>query len=236
MTYQLPNLITLEQAKEKKYYIALDTETTGLFQSYYNSFKQKSPRLVSIGLIAYQANDAYYNLVYPETKIPDDAIQIHKITNEEAKEKGKSLELVLKEINIFLDRYPNKVIIGHNIKYDYDILVSEFYRKNIENKLSSFEYFDTAIRIKSKRPRLYQLYRFCFSESKMTPHNALEDAQMSLNCFIQLSKIYNPAVFTGSVRSAGLAGSTETRKNCKLCKKLFPKEVLFTFDICFFCL
>jgi len=218
-------MLSLSEAKLKKYYIALDTETTGLFKKQKHQddpikYYKKVPRIVSIGVIIYSDKiiKKYYNLVQVPFKIPKKSIAIHKITNNMCKD-GVNIKQVLLDVLDIFNTYPDSVILAHNLNYDISIIKAELYRQNLQ--LPKLNYFDTGLIINGYRTSLSKLYELCFSRQINTPHHALEDTLICLNCFIQLSYIDDV--------------SNNKCKKCKKCQKYFPVECSFFMNTCFFC-
>ena len=185
-------------------YLFLDTETTGLPPSQPAKITHW-PRLVQIGWILSDENgetimqdDA---IIRPEGyRIPSRVTRIHGITTQKAYDKGIPLDGALNRFTQAL-RYSH-FLIGHNIDYDYHVLLAEFHRKKIKTLFSQYPRFCT---MKSHRvmefvrimkganhcqyPKLSELYRMLFDEKAQSAHDALADAQTCAQCFFQLKKI-----------------------------------------------
>ena len=129
-------------------FLIFDTETTGLPINYnapltdFNNW----PRMVQI---AWQIHDekgrfvkAENHIVKPEGFIiPIKVSKVHGITQEHAMNVGENLNDVL---DIFLkDVNDNKYIVGHNVKFDMNIMGSEFLRAKGFNPLEDKEFIDS---------------------------------------------------------------------------------------------
>ena len=124
-----------------------DTETTGV--------DVRKDRVIEIawlccsldGIMKYSKT----RLIKPEGfTIPDEAVQIHGITNQIADEEGEDFSEVIR--NFLRDLHAVDLIVGHNIIYDIEILKSECSRVNID----PIEFKD-----KSRFCTMKQLSQFC---------------------------------------------------------------------------
>lgn len=185
--------------------IVLDTETNGLptmnsnremcnpqKYSYYNT-----ARMIELGYIVYKKNidDGWYidktvsTLISPdEFKIEND--HIHGITLKEAQENGKPIQQVLDEFKS--DLINSKYIVGHNIKFDINIILAETYRyenKELAKIIKSKKHLCTMMMGKKKftlrkYPKLIELYTRLFDKKfDKEPHRALHDAEACGECF-----------------------------------------------------
>ncbi len=125
--------------------------------------------------------------------IPDDSIKIHGITNQEANTKGKKIVNVLKNIGKIIKSCD--YIIGYNIFYDINILLSELYRINKHNTIQKILQMiaDKKIlclgQISSKEatpigwikysnyqiPKQTDVYKHCFNKQLENAHSAKYD-------------------------------------------------------------
>ncbi len=179
-------------------YIFFDTETTGLPKDYEAPYTDidNFPRLVQLAWIVYEdtrvvsRND---NIIKPTGfTIPEEATNVHGISTQSALEKGQKVEVVLR--SFLKDVKGADVLIGHNIKFDLNIVQSELFRFNIENDLDHMEVLDTMLlsvdycEIPSREygfryPQLIELYNKLFSESFDDMHNAMADVEATAKCF-----------------------------------------------------
>ena len=207
-------IVNLEEIINKKV-LFYDLETTGLvkttrglkpeeeYPNYEELDKYNNARIVSIGWI-YMKKFNYDNEINIENinesiikpngfEIPKEAIAIHGITNEEANMKGKNIKDMLKEIGKIIKNCD--YIIGYNVYYDINILLSELYRKKrnitIEKilKLKAEEKIICMGQISSKEakpdkfykyniyaiPKQTEVYKKCFNNELINAHNAKAD-------------------------------------------------------------
>jgi len=114
---ELFNLDTL-----KYEYVVLDVETT--------SFSKNEFRIIEIALIVINSTgervSAWHTLVNPECKVT--FTKVHGLTDDDVKNAPKFSNIasyVAKELK-------NRILVGHNISYDYGVLKSEFARIGIK--------------------------------------------------------------------------------------------------------
>lgn len=192
-----------------------DLETTGLvktqrgikpeeeYPDYKDLEKYNNARIVSIGWLYLEEFDYDYEIgieninekiIKPEGfVIPDEAIKIHGITNEKAKKEGKKLKESLKKFGKIIKKC--EYIIGYNVYYDINVLLSELYRKKrtktIEKilKLKEEEKIICLGQISSKEippdkfkkynqyaiPKQTEVYKKCYNEELANAHNAKSD-------------------------------------------------------------
>ena len=181
--------------------LIFDTETTGLptfdysknpkfgefyppnLLEYYNS-----ARLVELAYIIYDSgvNDneevkvkTYESLVIPHFEITNS--DIHGITTEQAKTNGKDLTVVLNDF--YNDLKTVDVIVGHNVKFDINIVASECSRNNllhIYNLLLSIKNKCTLNMSRQKYGRGYkllELYPKLTKKEWVQSHRALDDSE-----------------------------------------------------------
>lgn len=185
-------------------YLFVDTEATGLPPSD-TTHLWAWPRLVQLGWILSEENgDVIMQdmaIIRPEGySIPGRVTRIHGISTKTAYEQGIPLNNALKRFSQAL-RYSH-FLIGHNIDFDYHVLLAEFHRKKINTLFSNYPRFCT---MKSPRvmefvrimrgldhcqyPKLSELYRILFDERLQRSHDALADAKTCADCFFELKKI-----------------------------------------------
>ena len=178
--------------------VFFDTETTGLPIDYDASYTDIDnwPRLVQLSWIVYNDNvvvSRCNKIIKPVGfTIPLETTNVHDISTQYAIEEGQKAENVLR---LFLeDTNGADVLIGHNIKFDLNIILSELFRLNIENAIDKIEVLDTMLlsvdycEIPSKKygfryPKLIELYNKLFSESFDNMHNAMADVEATAKCF-----------------------------------------------------
>lgn len=188
-------------------YLIFDTETTGLPKNYKAPISDSGnwPRMVQL---AWQLHDktgalieANSLLVQPEGfTIPPAVSAIHGITTEKALADGQSLESALELFSQAIDKA--EVIAGHNVDFDVNIVLAEYYRirqeKNLNNKVIldtkelSTEYcaLPGGRGGKFKWPTLSELHQKLFGDAFAEAHNAAYDVEATARCFLELIRIH----------------------------------------------
>lgn len=168
-------------------YVAWDTETTGLPVGYPVASQKNVhlfdiSRLLSIAYVKYDAEgnevDSDHMIVYPDDFIVD-AVHIHGITPEHAKEYGLPFEEVY---NRFLDSIKDcDTLVAHNSKFDESILMSECYRRGFSvEPFKNFKFVCTHKMTLStflKPMKLGYLYADLTGKELENAHNALADSR-----------------------------------------------------------
>jgi len=98
-------------------YAIIDIETTGL--------SANAERITEIAIIIHDGNEIkeeFCTLINPEKKIPYRITQMTGITNQMVEDAPKFYEVGKKIVELTED----KVIVGHNVNFDYSFLRSEF--------------------------------------------------------------------------------------------------------------
>jgi DNA polymerase III epsilon subunit-like protein len=205
-------------------YLIIDSETTGLPIDYNAPINDIDnwPRLVQIAyqVLSYEEIKAPHSyderllrvhkqlqivdegvfIICPEGfTIPNSSTNIHGITNEIAYQEGLDLTEVLDMFPKIIDRYRIKELVGHNIKFDFNIIASECYRLEIDNPLDCLNLVCTMDKsiyycgLKDKygnikRPKLVELYYYLFEKQIKGAHSALNDVRATSECFRELKK------------------------------------------------
>ncbi len=184
-------------------YLIYDTETTGLPKNYNASIKDLNnwPRVVQL---AWQLHDIEGNLIENKNfiikpdgfDIPFVVTKIHGISTEKAEKEGIPFLEAIEHFKNSLAKA--KVIIGHNIDFDQNILGSEMYRYNVGEDLLEKPLADTMKQSVNycaipggrgggyKFPKLEELYTKLFSEGFYQAHNAAADVNATARCFFEL--------------------------------------------------
>ncbi len=188
-------------------YLIFDTETTGLPQDFSAPISNSGnwPRLVQL---AWQLHDdhgylihARNEIVYPDGfDIPFNAEKVHGISTEKARIEGRPLAKVLSEFHA--DVKQAKYGVGHNIRFDYNIVGAEFWR--LEQQEEARQIMDLpAIDTKNdattrycaipggkggrfKWPTLSELHHKLFEEPLDQAHNAAADVEATARSFFKL--------------------------------------------------
>lgn len=119
------NVVSTEQFSldtQNHEYLVLDVETT--------SFTKTEFRIIEIALIIINAKGerlkSWHSLVNPECKVT--FTKVHGLTDEDVKNAPKFINLA----SYIANELQNRILVGHNISYDYGVLKSEFARIGIK--------------------------------------------------------------------------------------------------------
>jgi len=213
-------------------YLIFDTETTGLPKKWNAPITDSDnwPRCVQLAWQLHDSKGALISdhsyLIKPENfNIPFESEQIHGISTELANKIGVDLDEVL---NKFISDLSNAgFIIGHNVKFDLNIIGAELFRINSDVDLLEKDILDTCTELtanvcklpggrggKFKFPTLTELYSFLFDESFSEAHNASADVEATARAFFELVRIgiINQTVFKGYPElSEGLRSHDQTK-------------------------
>lgn len=187
--------------------LTFDCETTGLpkrgakWDVDYLDF----PNIVQLAWGINNKEHSY--IIKPEGwEIPDESVEIHKITTKKANEYGVRFVDIIDE---FLNDCKNaRLIVGHNIYFDTSIVKAmilrimgrEYYDAKADDALYKGKRIDTMTKtIKfvgasfpngrpGKFPTLEELYDKCFPGEKFPAHDALEDVRACKRCIPYLVK------------------------------------------------
>ena len=190
---------------EKGVYLFLDTETTGLPKKRNADLMDFDnwPYVVEIAWLLTDefglqvSGDKY--IVKQNVRIPQEAIRVHHITNEDMNSKGVSPKVVYRE---FIEAVVNcDYIIAHNIDFDLPILQCELYRNGFNVSLYEKKHFCTMKAGKDfcysfdangrpKNPKLVELFSSLYFNVSSLPikgtHSALADTLMTYRCFMKM--------------------------------------------------
>lgn len=186
------------------HYLFFDTETAGLPKNYHalTHWLSNWPRLVQLSWITTDEDCNVLSendyIIYPDGfTIPEDAVRLHGITTEIAKEKGKPIKEV---IDKFMEDFnAAKTIVGHNIDFDKKIIGAELIRLGQNDIMSSKEALCTMkgsvdfCKISSshgyKWPKLQELHKKLFGYEFEDAHNSMSDVKATLKCFKEMKKL-----------------------------------------------
>ena len=187
-----------------RYYLFIDTETTGLPRNRYASYTDTTnwPRLVQIAWLYCDQDgktlSSEEHIIKPEGfVIPFDAQNLHGISNERAYSEGKDLDFVLKRFSEAINASTH--LVAHNLDFDFNVLGAEFVRKGINNRLTYLNRFCTMQgateychipggQYEFKWPSLFELYYTLFNATFQEKHNALYDVKICAECFFELKR------------------------------------------------
>ena len=189
-------------------YLIFDTETTGLPKKWNVpiSDSENWPRCVQL---AWQLHDNNGKLISSQSSIikpdgfdiPFESEKVHGISTVLANKIGENLNDVLEIFNSDLSK--SKYIVGHNLKFDTNIVGAEFFRLKIDNSLNEKNILDTCTektanlckiqggRGKFKFPTLIELYKYLFNDDFQQAHNASADVEATSRAFFELIRINN---------------------------------------------
>ena len=187
-------------------YLIFDTETTGLPRNWSAPLNDLDnwPRVIQIAWQLHDVDGALIEakdyLIQPRGfNIPFKAQDIHGISTDLALRDGLLLEEVIQKFVNVLAR--TKFLIGHNLKFDTNVLGAEFIRAGINPKLLEMPVLDTCTprsaqvtKIKGrgnsfKIPKLSELHIKLFGEEFKEAHNATADVEASARCFWELVRL-----------------------------------------------
>lgn len=188
-------------------YIVFDTETTGKALSFsapvsdFNNW----PRMVQIAWKVFDKNgvetDSQNLIIKPNGfRIPDEAIKIHRISNERAKSEGIPLRDALEKFGQAVSL--NKYLIAHNITFDENVVGCELLREGMHNYTQDIVHIDTMHqttefvglpntrgRAGFKFPTMTELHEKLFNVGFVDAHDALVDVTALAKCFFKLQEI-----------------------------------------------
>lgn len=200
--------IKINQPTINKNILFFDTETTGLPKNYKSPYTDTDnwPRLVQLAYIICDSNGQIIDkgcwIVKPNNFIiPNEASNIHRITNDRAQLEGLPINIVLNNFKSILNQ--SDYLVAHNISFDVNILGAELTRLNITSNLDSIEKICTMEKSTNhcaiegnygyKWPKLSELYYKLFNTYFEEAHDAAVDIEATYKCFWELinKKIIN---------------------------------------------
>ena len=129
-------------------FIVFDTETTGLPKNWNAPVSDSDnwPRCIQLAWQLHDDNGKLINnksfLIKPvDYDIPYESEKVHGISTELAKQDGVDLSDVIDKFLFDLDKA--KYLVGHNVKFDINIIAAELYRLGIVSKFSDLKVIDT---------------------------------------------------------------------------------------------
>ncbi|MFM8963429.1 MAG: PHP domain-containing protein, partial [Sphingomonadales bacterium] len=184
-------------------YLIFDTETTGLPRNFNAPITDLDnwPRVVQL---AWQLHDEAGELVSQQDfiiqpdgfNIPFESERVHGISTELARAVGETLSSVLERFK--KDLAKANFMVGHNLKFDINVLGCEFVRLGQDTPLTKpvldtcTEHSAQLCQIpggrggKFKLPTLTELHEFLFEEAFNEAHNATADVESTTRCFLEL--------------------------------------------------
>lgn len=175
-------------------FAAIDTETTGL-----QAAKARTIQLAIVLFDKGKPNGKRIWFINPGIRIPANATKVNRITNEMVADKPL-LRDVGKEIKRIIERYP---VIAHNLKYDSEVLCTDFARVNLTLRLkhgfcTMREEFgspaiqpDTPPWERARKRRWKKLSDLALEYGVAAEgeyHDAYVDALVAGKCFVEMSR------------------------------------------------
>lgn len=184
-------------------YLVFDTETTGLPLSRKAAISDVDnwPRIVQIAWEAFDSVDrkidshAYF--IRPDGfTIPEGAVRVHGISTSMAAECGLPVAEVLGVFAQMLSQ--TEVLIGHNLRFDTDVLGAEFHRLGLGDPFRGKTHSCTMLattrfcglpgRYGFKWPTLPELHSKLFETTVKESHEAAADVATCSKCFFELKR------------------------------------------------
>ena len=131
--------------------------------------------------------------------------EIHGITQEKANELGISMKQMFDQLE--QDLKDVKVMVAHNLEFDYNVIMSELHRlgnkKQLMNRLANLEKactgeqtrdllkisFSSTYNNQYKMPKLNELYMWCFKKNMENHHDPEQDVIHLKEIFFHLLKV-----------------------------------------------
>lgn len=190
--------------------LVFDTETTGLPENRNTSIFEtgKWPYIVQLTYLLYDTTHNHLLelediIIKCEVDIPEEASNIHGITNNISITQGIEIEKALDVFDSALKRA--EVVVGHNISFDKRLYMVETIRKgrrqyftvNKEKKAEycTMKYGKDICKIEKisykgekyyKYPTLTELYSCLFKKEPQGVHNALNDVLACFRCYYKM--------------------------------------------------
>lgn len=180
-----------------------DTETTGLPADYNApiSDTENWPHIIQIAWVVMDESNKVVTkndfVIKPDGfDIPSGSVNIHGITFDYAMKNGVDIAEVLEKF--LKDLSFCKYVVGHNIKFDQNIISAQLHRmnKNIDwNEFNSICTMRSSVNFCKiigiygyRYPKLNELYYKLFHSNFENAHNAFSDILATIECFKELRK------------------------------------------------
>ena len=182
-------------------FMVIDTETTGfpkcpsygVYYPYTELDKYTSSRIVQISWQIYDGNKLIEtkNFLIKPKKFFIKNSNIHGITQKRAETEGVDIGIAF---NALLKSSNDvRYLVGHNVKFDFNIILSELFRSNFIRTLEIFKELELMCTMnlamtlkiggKAKPQKLVKLYEYFFGKQFENQHNALYDVIATADIF-----------------------------------------------------
>lgn len=167
-----------------KEYIVMDMEMTGL-----SPYKDKIIEIGAIKVIDGEVKEEFQTLINPNIKINEKITEITGISNDMVHDKP-FIDEVLQEFISFMGE---RVIIGHNLVYDYSFLMQAIYNNQVQEKPNRYHLGIDTLKIARKMLSADEektLGALCkkYNIYDDNYHRALNDAYMTMRLYKILCK------------------------------------------------
>ena len=170
-----------------------DTETTGLIKPEGNSIEVQ-PHIIEIFAIQinekYEIVNKYYSLIKPPIPIPVELTKhVHHIDDNNVRNAPKFVEIWKNIADVFFESH---TVVGHNLKFDIQMLAIELMRIGKELNFPfppiHFCTIEQSMHIKGHRLKLPELFRIATGKDMEGHHKASNDVMATLECFKHLKR------------------------------------------------
>ena len=184
--------------------LVFDTETNGKARNFKAPVNDLNnwPRVVQLAWAVYKEDGSQVrggkHLIKPDGwLIPQDVVEVHGITFEQAMEEGLPASEVISKF--IYDYEACHTLVAHNIAFDYPTLLCEFIRyglrakKRITNKVCTMQASTDYCKIPGpygyKWPKLIELHQKLFNEGFDGAHDAMNDVLACGRAYFELCRI-----------------------------------------------
>ena len=164
----------------KDTFICLDVEATGL--------SVETDEVIELAVVKFTFDEileTFEALIDPEMPIPQEAIDVHHITNDMIKGKPKIDEILPEAFDLIKDH----IVVGHNIGYDLAMLMQAAKKRRIPCPLDMDRSIDTLrlARLYAKSPtNSLEVLRQHFNIPEEGAHRAMNDVIVNIKVFKNL--------------------------------------------------
>ena len=171
--------------------LVLDTETTGLIDNPARRLALQ-PEIISYASVNINTSEnllfgEYYRIFQPTKSINEEITKITGFTNEYL----NNFHFIVDDIDEIVDQIQNaSCIIGHNIKFDMNMIELECQRhgKTI-NWPQNIDLVQNSIYLQGYRLTLTDLHLKLFGTTFQSAHRADVDVQMTAKCALEMFKL-----------------------------------------------